>query len=197
MRRAGLPILQSSCRLVYPGQCPVGILQSDYKCCDDKFLHLLHFQIRFSHREGSVWIPRDERGRPQWLITLHFTLYFTILHSSHLYQTVLCPHHENGGSDFTVCNETAGCVYFCIFYFIFCAFVYFEHTEDESGVYFCIFYFIFCAFVYFEHTEDEVGAVKRFHGAQQHSRSGAAGQMAARIEKKETNNNEIFFFAQI
>ena len=173
MRRAGLPILQSSCRLVYPGQCPVGILQSDYKCCDDKFLHLLHFQIRFSHREGSVWIPRDERGRPQWLITLHFTLFFTILHSSHLYQTVLCPHHENGGSDFTVCNETAGCVYFCIFYFIFCAFVYFEHTEDE------------------------VGAVKRFHGAQQHSRSGAAGQMAARIEKKETNNNEIFFFAQI
>ena len=157
----------------------------------------LHFQIRFSHREGSVWIPRDERGRPQWLITLHFTLYFTILHSSHLYQTVLCPHHENGGSDFTVCNETAGCVYFCIFYFIFCAFVYFEHTEDESGVYFCIFYFIFCAFVYFEHTEDEVGAVKRFHGAQRHSRSGAAGQMAARIEKKETNNNEIFFFAQI
>ena len=72
-----------------------------------------------------------------------------------------------------MCNETAGCVYFCIFFFIFCAFVYFEHTEDE------------------------VGAVKRFHGAQQHSRSGAAGQMAARIEKKETNNNEIFFFAQI
>ena len=86
---------------------------------------------------------------------------------------------------------------FCIFYFIFCAFAYFEHTEDEGGVYFCIFYFLFCAFVYFEHTEDEVGAVKRFHGAQQHSRSGAAGQMAARIEKKETNNNEIFFFAQI
>ena len=52
------------------------------------------------------------------------------------------------------------------------------------GVYFCIFYFIFCAFLYFEHTEDEVGAVKRFHGAQRHSRSGAAGQMAARIEKR-------------
>ena len=44
MRRAGLPILQSSCRLVYPGQCPVGILQSDYKCCDDKFLHFVTFQ---------------------------------------------------------------------------------------------------------------------------------------------------------
>ena len=38
----------------------------------------LHFQIRFSHREGSVWIPRDERGRPQWLITLQCRVYISL-----------------------------------------------------------------------------------------------------------------------